>query len=99
MRRSEPLSVQRAYVADQYSDADKLRIRIETHRLYSQGTESLTDDILDALALAPGLSLLDVGCGSGKWHARLAARGQLLACAPAWFPTIRPRSPANYKLS
>src|SRR5207245_9812674 len=75
MRRSEPLSVQRVYVADQYSDADKLRIRIETHRLYSQGTESLTDDILDALALAPGLSLLDVGCGSGKWQARLAARG------------------------
>src|SRR5438552_175900 len=66
MRRSEPLSVQRAYVADQYSDADKLRIRIETHRLYSQGTESLTGDILDALALAPGLSLLDVGCGSGS---------------------------------
>ena len=75
MRRSEPFSVQRAYVADQYSDADKLRIRIETHRLYSQGTESLTGDILDALALAPGLSLLDVGCGSGKWQARLAARG------------------------
>jgi ubiquinone/menaquinone biosynthesis C-methylase UbiE len=75
MRGSYPLSIQRTYVADQYSDADKLRIRIETHRVYSQGTESLTDDILDALALAPGLSLLDVGCGSGEWHARLAARG------------------------
>lgn len=33
---SDPLSVQRSYVADQYSDADKLRVRIETHRLYSQ---------------------------------------------------------------
>jgi ubiquinone/menaquinone biosynthesis C-methylase UbiE len=65
--------VQRTYLADQYSDADKLRIRIETHRRYSEGTETLTDDILDALALAPGLSLLDVGCGSGEWHARLAA--------------------------
>jgi ubiquinone/menaquinone biosynthesis C-methylase UbiE len=67
--------VQRTYLADQYTDTDKLRIRIETHRRYSQGTESLTDDILDALALAPGLSLLDVGCGSGEWHPRLAARG------------------------
>jgi ubiquinone/menaquinone biosynthesis C-methylase UbiE len=69
---SHPVSVQRAYVADQYSDADKLRIRIETHRLYSHGTETLIADILDAPALAPGLLLLDVGCGPGEWHAALA---------------------------
>jgi len=66
-----PLSVRREYVVDQYSDAEKLRVRIETHRRYSQGTE----DMLDALALEPGLSLVDVGCGSGKWHAALAGRG------------------------
>ncbi len=67
--------MQRSYVTDQYSDADKLRIRIETHRLYSQGTESLIDAMLDALALAPGLLVADVGCGSGEWHAALATRG------------------------
>lgn len=74
MRRSDPLSVQQNYVADQYSDAAKLRVRIETHRLYSQSAETLIDDMLDALALARGMLLLDVGCGSGEWHAALATR-------------------------
>lgn len=64
------------FVREQYSDADKLRIRIETHQRYSQGdTERLLDDGVDALAVTPGVRLLDVGCGAGGWHARLAGAG------------------------
>ncbi len=31
--------------------------------------------LLDALGLAPGASLLDVGCGEGEWLARVPGRG------------------------
>lgn len=72
----QSLGTDQAFVAEQYSDAERLRIRIETHARYSEGeTERLIQDALDALALAPGMRVLDVGCGSGSWHARLSATG------------------------
>src|SRR4051794_20036845 len=70
------LGTDRAFVHEQYSDADKLRIRIETHERYSEGdTERIMDDVVDALALGPDHLLLDVGCGAGGWHARIGALG------------------------
>jgi ubiquinone/menaquinone biosynthesis C-methylase UbiE len=74
-----PRSAQPEYLAYQYSSSEKLRIRIETHRLYSRGTESYEDELLDALDLTTvGLRLLDVGCGPGEWHGRLMERGALI---------------------
>jgi SAM-dependent methyltransferase len=66
----------RTFVEEQYSEADKLRTRIETHERYSQGdTEHILDDGVRALSLSPGLYVLDIGCGTGGWHARIAAVG------------------------
>jgi ubiquinone/menaquinone biosynthesis C-methylase UbiE len=72
----QQLGTDRAFVQEQYSDADKLRIRIETHERYSCGdTERIVDDCVAALALSPGLQVLDVGCGARSWHPRIAAAG------------------------
>jgi ubiquinone/menaquinone biosynthesis C-methylase UbiE len=72
---SRALSTGREFVIDQYSNADRLRIRIDTHRRYSQGTEGLVDGILADLKLHRGLRLLDVGCGAGDWHGALTNQG------------------------
>src|SRR5215216_5106482 len=70
-----PLSTQPDFIAEQYGDADRLRVRIDTHRRYSKGTEVLVDAILAALRLEQGLRLLDVGCGPGEWHRALTDQG------------------------
>ena len=72
----QQLGTDPTFVAEQYSDAERLRIRIETHERYSQGdTERLIDDVVLALALGEGMRLLDVGCGAGSWHSRIAQAG------------------------
>lgn len=65
----------RGFVAEQYSDADKLRIRRETHQRYSESTDTHVADVLNALGLHAGQRLLDVGCGDGGWHPRIVERG------------------------
>ena len=75
----QQLGTDLAFVQEQYSDTDRFRIRIETHARYSQGeTERVLDDVVDALCLSPGLRVLDIGCGAGGWHTRIAATGAAL---------------------
>src|SRR6516165_2597662 len=75
----QQLGTDRAFVREQYSDAEKLRIRIETHERYGRGdTERIVDECVAALELSPGLRVLDVGCGAGSWHARLTAAGAVI---------------------
>ena len=58
------LGTDRSFVDDQYSDAAKLRIRIETHQRDSQGdTDRIIDDATRALHLSIGVRMLDIGCG------------------------------------
>ena len=64
------------YLAYQYGDSEKLRIRLETHERYS---ERLQDDwypkYVAQIDPAPGDAVLDVGCGFGAFHPQLHAVG------------------------
>ncbi|HEX5587951.1 MAG TPA: class I SAM-dependent methyltransferase [Acidimicrobiia bacterium] len=42
---------------------------------FTKGTEQEVDFLLDALALAPGMRVLDVGCGPGRHSLALSRRG------------------------
>ncbi|MCB0117054.1 MAG: class I SAM-dependent methyltransferase [Caldilineaceae bacterium] len=63
------------YLAYQYADSEKLRIRQETHALYSEAKEDFVDWVLNVLEAQPGEVIADVGCGPGSYHAKLAAHG------------------------
>ena len=41
-------ATERRFVAEQYSDAAKLRIRTQTHERFSEGTETFVSDVLKA---------------------------------------------------
>ena len=64
------------YLAYQYGDSEKLRIRIEAHERYSEHSQ---DDwyprYVAQLDPAAGESVLDVGCGFGAFHPALHAVG------------------------
>lgn len=60
----------------QYRTADLLRIRAETHRLYTEDPVDLDAECAAMLGLRSGESLLDVGCGPGVFLRYLRARGQ-----------------------
>jgi ubiquinone/menaquinone biosynthesis C-methylase UbiE len=65
----------RDYLVYQYSNSEKLRIRYETHELYSRSKLNFRDWVLSHLDLQPGQWLLDVGCGPGEYHPHLKDLG------------------------
>src|SRR5688572_7393828 len=68
-------SIDPAYLAYQYGDADKLRVRRETHDRYSAlPNDAFFDWVIDQLDPRPGTRVLDVGCGPGTYQSRIARR-------------------------
>jgi len=71
-----------AYLRYQYADSEKLRIRIQSHELYSERRAAQSDFqgwVISHLGLTPGQTLLDLGSGPGTYHHRLReARQQAL---------------------
>lgn len=67
------------YLNYQYSNAEKLRIRYQTHELYSENKTDFQAWVLGHLELEPGMQLLDVGCGPGKYHLLLKNCGVKIA--------------------
>jgi ubiquinone/menaquinone biosynthesis C-methylase UbiE len=64
-----------ARLADQYSDASKLRIRQETHRLYTEPRVSFLEWVTERMDIGPGMTIVDVGCGRGIYHPLFRKRG------------------------
>ena len=64
-----------ARLADQYSDANKLRVRQETHRLYTERRVSFLEWVTERLDIRPGMTVADVGCGRGIYHPLFTRRG------------------------
>lgn len=71
------------YLADQYSDSQKLRIRQETHALYSECAGTFFDWMLARIEANPGDELADIGCGHGAYHAPLAQMGVRITAVDA----------------
>ncbi len=70
-----------AYLATQYGDTEKLRTRIEAHARYSEQTQDFHAWLLPHLDAAPGMTVLDAGCGSGAYHPHIAALGVRIVAA------------------
>ncbi len=67
--------VDRAYLAYQSGDSEKLRIRIEAHERYSERYDNWGDLMVAHLPGPSGRLLLDVGCGYGSYHPLLTGAG------------------------
>lgn len=66
---------------------------------FTKGTEQEADFLLDALVLAEGMRVLDVGCGPGRHCRALAARGLTVAgvdLAYDFLASARPGGDAAY---
>jgi 2-polyprenyl-3-methyl-5-hydroxy-6-metoxy-1,4-benzoquinol methylase len=69
------MTIDERYLQYQYGDADKLRIRIETHARFSERGGSFAEWLLPHIAPEHGLALLDTGAGPGTCHPGLARHG------------------------
>jgi SAM-dependent methyltransferase len=63
------------YLAYQYADSEKLRIRLETHARYSERPNDFFAWVLERLGVEPGMRVADVGCGPGAYHPHIARAG------------------------
>jgi len=63
------------YLTYQYGDAEKLRIRQEAHRLYSETPSDYAAWLFGHLDARPGQIVLDVGCGPGTFYPALRRFG------------------------
>ena len=66
------------YLRQQYSDAERLNIRREAHRLYTENDEPWADWVLARVAPVAGERLVDIGCGAG--HLSRPAGGRRRLC-------------------
>jgi len=64
-----------AQLREQYSDTSRLRTRIETHRRFSERSESFLGWVVDGLDVGSGNLVLDAGCGYGACFDELRRRG------------------------
>jgi len=74
------------YLRYQYSDSEKLRIRIQSHELYSECKDQQDGFhawVIRHLRLTPGQTLLDLGCGPGTYHQSLRPHGLNLIAVDA----------------
>jgi SAM-dependent methyltransferase len=62
-------------VRRQYERTDPFKVRVETHRLYSEREVNLDAEAAAALQIEGSESLLDVGCGPGNFLRYLRGRG------------------------
>ncbi len=84
------LHVDAAYLRYQYDDAEKLRIRIDTHARYSERvSDTFTSWLLGHIGGGPGQTLLDIGCGPGVLHPSLAALGVRITSVDASVGMVR----------
>jgi SAM-dependent methyltransferase len=63
------------YLAYQYGDSEKLRIRIETHERYSERADDWHELVPSWISPSSGELVLDVGCGFGAFHPSLCRAG------------------------
>ncbi len=76
------------YLAYQYGDSEKLRIRQDAHRLYSETPGDFLDWLLDILDAQPQELVADIGCGPGIYHPKLADRGVRIIGVDASFGMV-----------
>ncbi len=68
------LSTDSDYLQYQYGSTEKLKIRQEAHRLYSERSDGFMPWVLDILEPRPGDTLADIGCGPGAYFSAIAQR-------------------------
>lgn len=78
-----PLVTDHSYLHYQYADSEKLHIRQEAHRLYSERPGNFMEWVLDQLDPQPGERIADIGSGHGVYHPFLARRDARIVAVDA----------------
>ena len=71
------------YLAYQYGNAEKLQMRQEAHRLYSERQDSFLDWLVTQLAPGPDERIGDIGCGPGIYHKLVSERKSTIIAVDA----------------